>query len=83
MDKSHSYDRRPWHRWLLAIPFIWQIGFVPLVNDIAYRPFSMPFPMVWQMAGILVTTVVLATVFALDKKFEPDDTATAAPRDEH
>ena len=83
MDKLSSKGRGYWHRWLLVIPFIWQIGCVPLVNDIAYRPFSMPFPMVWQMAGILVTTAVLGIVFVLDRRIEPDDGTAAAARDEH
>ncbi|WP_448502849.1 DUF3311 domain-containing protein [Sphingomonas sp.] len=61
--------RRRAYRWLLLIPFLWQVGAVPLVNDVAWRPFSLPFPMVWQMAGILVTSAIIAIVFALDKPF--------------
>lgn len=61
------------HRWLLVLPFIWQIGAVPFVNDIAWRPFSLPFPMVWQMIGIVFATLIIALVFALDEKVEADD----------
>ena len=56
------------YRWLLVLPFIWQIAFVPLVNDIAWRPFGLPFPMVWQMAGILLASAVIAIVHHLDKR---------------
>lgn len=56
------------HRWLLLIPFLWQVGAVPLVNDVAWRPFSLPFPMVWQMAGILVTSAIIAFIFAIDRQ---------------
>lgn len=56
------------HRWLLLIPFLWQIGGIPLVNDIAWRPFSLPFPMVWQMAGIVITSMVIAFLFSIDSK---------------
>jgi hypothetical protein len=56
------------HRWLLVLPFVWQIGFVPLVNDVAWRPLGLPFPMVWQMAGIVFTTAVIAVVFVLDRR---------------
>lgn len=76
-----SEDARPrslMHRWLLVIPFLWQVGMVPFVNDVAWRPFSLPFPMVWQMAGILVTSVVIAIVFLIDKKQEPSDRDEAA-----
>jgi hypothetical protein len=58
------------HRWLLLLPFLWQVGAVPLVNDIAWRPASLPFPMVWQMLGILFTTAIIAIVFHLDERVE-------------
>ncbi len=61
---------RRWHRWLLLLPFIWQVGFVPLVNDISWRPLSLPFPMVWQMAGVILATLVIAVVFAIDRRLE-------------
>ena len=68
------------HRWLLIIPFLWQVGMVPFVNGIAWRPFSLPFPMVWQMIGILVTTLVIATVFAIDERVDPEiEEPDAAP----
>jgi hypothetical protein len=63
------------HRWLLLIPFLWQVGCIPLVNDVAWRPFSLPFPMAWQMAGIVITSIVIGVVFAIDRKhpeFEED-----------
>ena len=56
------------YRWLLLLPFIWQIAMVPLINDIAWRPFGLPFPMVWQMAGIILATVMIAIVHRLDKR---------------
>ena len=55
------------HRWLLLIPFVWQVGCIPLVNDVSWRPFSLPFPMVWQMLGIIITSIVIAVVFAFDR----------------
>lgn len=68
------------HRWLLLIPFLWQVGMVPFVNDIAWRPFALPFPMVWQMAGIILTSIVIATVFAIDKRQEPPEDEDETPR---
>jgi hypothetical protein len=61
------------HRWLLLIPFLWQIAAVPLVNDIAWRPLSLPFPMMWQLVGIVVTSIVIAIVFRLDRRLEGDE----------
>lgn len=70
------------HRWLLLIPFLWQIGGIPLVNDVAWRPFSLPFPMVWQMAGIVITSLIIAFIFSIDAKHpefdEPEDGVPAA-----
>lgn len=66
------------HRWLLIIPFLWQVGMVPFVNEIAWRPLSLPFPMVWQMAGVLITSVVIAIVFSIDRRRESDMPETEA-----
>lgn len=59
--------QRASHRWLLLVPFLWQVALAPVVNDVALRPFSLPFPMFWQMAGIVLTTVVIAIVLRLDR----------------
>jgi hypothetical protein len=61
-----SHSKR--HRWLLAAPFAWQAGLAPLVNDVALQPFGLPFPMVWQMLGILLTSVCIAIVYRLDRR---------------
>jgi hypothetical protein len=56
------------HRWLLVLPFLWQIGLVPAVNDIAWRPFGLPFPLVWQLAGVVFASLIIALVHALDQR---------------
>jgi hypothetical protein len=61
---------RRWHLGLLLLPFLWQVGAVPLVNDIAWRPFGLPFPMVWQMAGVLFASAIIALVRAIDLRRE-------------
>jgi hypothetical protein len=62
------------HRWLLLVPFAWQAGLAPLVNEVATRPFGLPFPMAWQMAGIVLTSVVIGVVYAIDRRRGlPDD----------
>ena len=56
------------HRWLLVLPFGWQVGLVPVVNDVDIAPLSVPFPMLWQLLGIVVTSIVIAVVFRLDRR---------------
>ncbi|MCX4904638.1 DUF3311 domain-containing protein [Streptomyces sp. NBC_00878] len=58
---------RPYY-WLLILPFVWQVAFVPLVNDVSAAPLDIPFPMVWQMAGVLVASAVIGVVYLLDER---------------
>jgi hypothetical protein len=60
------------HRALLVVPFVWQVGLAPFVNEVAWQPWSLPFPMVWQMAGVVLTTLVIAVVYALDRRIDGD-----------
>lgn len=52
---------------LLLLPFVWQLGFASWANGVEWRPLGLPFGMVWQMAGIVFATAVLALRFALDR----------------
>lgn len=56
------------HRWLLLAPLVWQAGLAPLVNDVALQPFGLPFPMAWQMAGIVLASLVIGIVYRLDRR---------------
>jgi hypothetical protein len=56
------------HRWLLVLPFVWQVALIPLVNDVAWRPLGLPFPLVWQLAGVVFATLVIALVHRLDRR---------------
>lgn len=53
---------------LLLLPFVWQLGLAPWANGVDWRPLGLPFPMVWQMAGIVFATFVLALRYWLDRK---------------
>ncbi|GAA1314505.1 hypothetical protein GCM10009610_35900 [Pseudonocardia xinjiangensis] len=44
-----------------------------MVNDVRFAPLHIPFPMVWQMLGIVLTTVVVSIVFVLDRRAGVDD----------
>lgn len=61
------------YRWLLALPFVWQVGLVPAVNGISLSPLNIPFPMAWQMLGVVLTSIVVGVVFRMDRKFGVDD----------
>lgn len=65
------------YRWLLAIPFVWQAALAPAINDVTWTPFGVPFPMLWQMAGVVLTSVVIALVFRLDRAQSIDDEEAA------
>jgi carbon starvation protein CstA len=56
------------HRAWLLLPFVWQVGLAPLVNGVAARPFGLPFPMVWQMLGIVLASVCIAIVYRIDRR---------------
>lgn len=71
IETTPAHGSKPYrlgHRWLLAFPFVWQACLAPAVNDISASPLGMPFPMFWQMAGIVLTSVVIAIVFWLDAR---------------
>jgi hypothetical protein len=61
------------HRWLLVLPFVWQVGLVPVVNDVSFALLHIPFPMIWQLLGVVFTMVVIAVVFRLDRKSGADE----------
>lgn len=61
---------RRMHRVLLLAPFVWQAALVPLVNDVAWQPWGLPFPMAWQMAGVVLTTILIGTVYAIDRRID-------------
>lgn len=79
-DDTKIAPRSYAHRWLLLLPFIWQVAMVPVVNDIAWRPFGLPFPMVWQMVGIVIASTIIAIVFRIDSAIEPPEEEAAIPR---
>jgi hypothetical protein len=68
MRESREKPRRRWHLGLLLIPFVWQVAFVPLVNDVKVHWLSVPFPMLWQMLGIVVATVAIGLTYRIDRK---------------
>lgn len=66
------------HRWLLLLPFVWQLALAPWANGVELRPFALPFPMVWQMAGVMVASAVIALVLVLDRRADTRDSSRRA-----
>ena len=58
----------PARAWLLLIPFVWQVAAVPWANDVHLAFLPVPFLMVWEMAGIVVTSIVLGLMYVLDRR---------------
>jgi Protein of unknown function (DUF3311) len=56
------------HYWLLLIPFVWQLALAPYVNRIVIRGCPIPFPMLWQMVGIVWASAALAVVYRIDRR---------------
>lgn len=71
IDSQHASTppvvRRP-YLWLLALPFAWQLGMAPFINEVRFTPFGLPFALAWQMAGVVLASLVFALVFALDRR---------------
>jgi hypothetical protein len=59
--------RRP-YRWLALIPPAGMLGGVPFVNRAAPHVLGLPPMMAWTIAWILVTSIVLGVIFALDNR---------------
>jgi hypothetical protein len=56
------------HYLLLLLPFIWQLALAPFANSVSWQPLGLPFAMVWQMAGIILTSAILLVVFTIDNR---------------
>ncbi|MCQ8186991.1 DUF3311 domain-containing protein [Streptomyces rugosispiralis] len=59
--------RRRWHWLLLAVPPVWCIGVIPLVNRVDYVLGSIPFLLVWMTLGVLIGSAALAGVYLVDR----------------
>ncbi|AMM31565.1 hypothetical protein SA2016_0877 [Sinomonas atrocyanea] len=59
------------HLILLAIPYLWSIAAIPAVGTTHAAPAGVPLLLWWMLAGVLVTTGVLAIVWRIDERREP------------
>ncbi len=58
------------HRLLLFVPFVWQLALAPAINGVVVPGLPIPFPMLWQMIGVVLTSIIIAVVFTIDRRQE-------------
>lgn len=56
-----------------AIPFITMVFALPLVNRIEPIILGMPFLLFWLLAWVVLTPVILALAYKLEKKYNPPE----------
>lgn len=66
-DAQEYPIKRSSYLWLLILPFGWQVALIPFVNDIDLNILNIPFPMLWQMLGIVFASIIIAIVYRLDR----------------
>jgi hypothetical protein len=80
-ESSDSGRKAPrLHRLLLLLPFVWQLALAPLINDVVVPGLPVPFPMLWQMIGVVLTSALIAIVFSIDRRHDSKaDAGSDAP----
>jgi Protein of unknown function (DUF3311) len=58
------------HYWLFVVPFVWQLALAPYVNGVVIRGCPIPFAMLWQMIGVVLSSAIIAVVFRIDRRAE-------------
>lgn len=61
-------SRRRRHWVLLALPLLWCVAAIPLVNEVDYVFGSIPFLLVWMAGGVLLGSGAIGTVFIIDRR---------------
>lgn len=68
------------HRWLAIVPAIGLLGGVPFANRVEPYVLGLPFLLFWILLWVLLTSAIMAVVYALDRAAGVGD--AAAPPDE-
>jgi hypothetical protein len=53
-------------RWLAAVPFLAILVGTAFVNTVEPLVFGMPFVLAWLVAWVIVTSAIMAIIFAFD-----------------
>ena len=68
--------RAPWYRWLAALPALLILVGAPFANRVHVLVFGLPFLLLWIVACVLLTSLVMAIVGALDERHAARDGQT-------
>jgi hypothetical protein len=68
--------RAPWYRWLAALPALLILVGAPFANRVHVLVLGLPFLLFWIVACVLLTSLVMAIVGALDERHAARDGRT-------
>jgi uncharacterized protein DUF3311 len=69
------------YRWLVVLPTLGMLGGVPFANRVRPYVFGMPLLLAWIVAWVIITSAVMALIFALDSAHGTYDTGVPDPAD--
>lgn len=61
------------HWLLLAVPYVWSVLLIPWVNGVKAHPFGMPFLELWMLIGVILSSLCVGVVFAVDKRMRREE----------
>jgi hypothetical protein len=71
--------RVPLHRWLAVIPGLLILVGVPFANRVHGLLLGLPFLLVWILGSVVLTSLIMALIGALDARHATRNAAAAAP----
>jgi hypothetical protein len=74
MGRSRAY------RWLAALPAIGILGGVPFANHVHRYVLGLPFLLVWIVAWVITTSILMAVIGALDRRRDAPSRRDSDPR---
>ena len=72
-EAERATPRRRWYLLLLVVPYLWSVVAAARVGTIHALPGGVPLLLWWMLAGVVVTTVMLALVWRIDERRNADE----------
>nr|WP_297386557.1 DUF3311 domain-containing protein [uncultured Roseateles sp.] len=67
MSDTHLASPSRRHRWLALLPVLHALAGVTVANRVQPFVLGLPFFMAWTIAGMLLTALVMAAIYRLDR----------------
>ena len=67
------------YRWLAAIPTLGMLGGVPFANRVRPYVLGLPFLLAWIVVWVVITSLVMATIFFLDSRRDAEIAGATEP----